>query len=213
MFAGDTLFYSHWIEIMPRICANITCVVGFVWICSFFCFGLFWCVFLCAEQVDIAWFFSEVHGDHRHAYSSGSLCPTLSGEGSVTLPERWFPGSCSKKILRMTCCVDRWDKRAPGSGDSMFSTPRLSEIASRFGTMKKLEVYHNSLLKSSSNKMTWDFYHSMIPTLQEFSPIDWSSLPESHEVFPTFFMAFTLKNSAARSDKARRNGVLWETYI
>ena len=204
MFAGDTLFYSHWIEIMPIICANITCVVGFVWICSFFCFGLFWCVFFARLTSWYRLFFcSEVHGDHRHAYSSGSLCPTLSGEGSVTSPERWFPGSCSKKKLRMTCRVHRWDKRAPGS-DSMFSTPHLIEIASRFGTMKQLEVWHSSLLKSSPNKMTWDFCPSMIPTLQEFSSIHWSSLPKSHEVFPTFFMAFTLKNSAARSDKARR---------
>ena len=171
-------------------------------------FLLFWIVlvfFFGAQQVDMAWFFSEVHGDHRHAYSSGSLCPTLSGEGSVTSPERWFPGSCSKeKKYEWLVVFHRWDRRVPGSGDSMFSTPHLSEIASRFGTMKQLEVYHISLLKSSSNKMTWDFYHSVIPTLHEFSPIHWSSLPESHEVFPTFFMAFTLKNSAARSDKARR---------
>lgn len=134
-----------------------------------------------------------------------AACVLLLVERDLWRPQKdGFLVHAARKKVRMTCSVHRWDKRVPGSGDSMFSTPHLSEIASRFGTMKQLEVYHSSLLKSSSNKMTWDFYHSVIPTLQEFSSIHWSSLPESHEVFPTFFMAFTLKNSAARSDKAKR---------
>ena len=46
----------------------------------------------------------------------------------------------------------------PGVGDSMFSTPHLSKIASRFGSMKKTGSLLNSFLLKSFvwTKMTWD---------------------------------------------------------